>query len=858
MFVGEAPGQDEDLWGYEPFVGRAGQQLNSLLLQIGLSRETAYLTNTIHCHPPHNRDPKPSEVKACSHWLDLEIELVNPHIIVAMGAPAIRRFLGDTAGTVEHLHGKPVAVQVGSAVRVVLPCYHPAAGLRVTAHLRHLYDDFQVLRGLAGGRDLADYRVVDEYPEPDYRVVDTPELLAEMADDIMDSGQFAIDTETWKRGVELWSTQISARPGTSWFTPVRVGYGRDRVDLTKFGAHVIVHNYLFDVQWLVITDGRFTDSMVQAYLLGLPQGLKELASRLCGMAMITYSEMVRPGQRKLSVDYLTEAISRDWPDPPEVEEVKWDNKAGKIVTKIKHPWHITRKMKKILADSVDNLDIDPYDRWRHVDQQERVEVEKALGIMPESSLADIKFEDAVQYACRDSDATIRVKLKMDGLIREAGLGLVLNSIDLACLPEVYDMMQNGMTVDIPYLKELSKHYAEGMDRAAFLAAAKVGHPFNPSSSKQVATVIYEELGFKPTKRTATGLISTDDRELKKVSHPVVSDILEYRRLNKNKGTFADSLVNNAVPHEVDGQTVYRVHTTLKVTRTETGRLSSSEPVNLQTMPVRSEEGRKIRGGFSFTPGYKGLAGDFIQQEMKLQAHEAQCRSMIDVFLRGDDLHTDTAAQIFGVPIDVAEKIQYRYPAKSTNFGIIYLISAKGLYEKIHEDAADIIVDGKPLDVSEWTLDSCERLISDWYRLRPEVRDYQMERIAFARRHGYVVDIFGRKRYTPEVTCPIRDIREAGERQVVNFAIQAGSQGITKLAMASAWKSRNRLYSPEDVRFLMQIHDELMLEIKGDEEFVLEIAKWLKGIMDNVVMLSIPMISDVKVGYRWNSMEKLEL
>jgi len=857
LFAGESPGAEEDEWGYEPFVGRSGQYLNSLLSQIGVSRELVYLTNTIHCHPPHNRDPKPDELKACSHWLNLEIELVNPHIIVAMGAPAIRHFLGGDAGTVEHLHGKPVAKQVGSAIRVILPCYHPAAGLRNTGWLRHVYDDFQVLQGLVQGRELSDFRVVDEYPDPDYRVADTPELLSKMDDDIQQFGQLAIDTETWKQNTELWSAQISARPGTSWFIPMKPGH-KSRIDLTNYNALVIVHNYLFDVQWLVIPDGRFMDTMIGAYLLGLPQGLKELASRLCGMDMITYSEMVRPGQRKMSIDYLTEALSREWPDPPEVEEIKWDNKAGKIVAKIRRPWHITRKMKKILADSVDNLDTDPYARWRSLDLQERAEVEKALGIMPESSLADIRYEDAVAYAARDSDATIRVKLKMDKLIRDAGLEFVLNAIDLACLPMVYDMMQNGMTVDIPYLKELSKHYAEGMDRAAFLAAAKIGHPFNPSSPKQVATVVYEELGFKPTKRTKTNLVSTDDRELKKIPHPVIKDILEYRRLNKNKGTFADSLVSNAILHDADGQTVYRVHTTLKVTRTETGRLSSSDPINLQTMPVRSEEGRKIRGGFSFTPGFKGLAGDFQQQEMKLQAHEAQCKAMLDMFLRGADFHTETAAHIFGVPMDVAAKIEYRYPAKSTNFGVIYLISDEGLYEKIREDAADIIVDGKPLDVSGWTVDSCGKLISDWYRLYPEVKDYQMERIAFARRHGYVVDIFGRRRYAPEVTCPIRDIREAGERQVVNFAIQAGSQGITKLAMASAWRSRNRLYSPEDVRFLMQIHDELMLEVRDDEKFILECAKWLKGIMDNVVMLSIPMVSDVKVGYRWNDMEKISL
>ena len=857
MFVGEAPGKDEDEWGYEPFVGRAGQQLDSLLQQIGLPRPSVYVTNTVRCRPPNNRDPRPSEVRACSRWLELEIGLVDPHIIVAMGAPAIRWFLGEDAGTVEHLHGRPVTRDVGGVVRVILPCYHPAAALHQTAVLRHVYDDFQVLRGLVGGRDISDYAVVDEYPDPDYRVLDSDRLRLQLADDISSAGEFGIDTEVVKQGRELWSVQISTSPGTAWFVPVKAGFG-GRLDVRRFGATAIVHNYLYDIRWLAMADDMFVDTMVMAYLLGLPQGLKELAYRLCGMRMSTYSEMVRPGQRDLAMSYLHTVASQDWPDPEPVEEVRWDNKAGRVATKLRKPWHITRKVDKIIEDARDDPSVDPYARWQSIDRRERAVVEASLGPMPESSLADIEPEDAVWYACRDADATLRVKLRMDKMIRDAGLDFVLHSIDLACLPMVSDMMANGMAVDILYLKALSQRYSEGMDAASARAASRIGHPFNPSSSKQVAAVVYGELGFKPTRKTPTGLISTDDRELKKVPHPVIKDILEYRRLSKNKGTFADSLVSNSVPHSMNGATVYRVHTTLKVTRTETGRLSSSEPVNLQTMPTRTEEGKKIRMGFPATPGYRLLAGDFIQQEMKVQAHLAKCKAMLDMFLRNADFHTETAARIFGVPLDVAKGYKYRYPAKTMNFAVIYLISAKGLSETIQENAADIIVDGQPLDVSEWTPDACERLIADWYKLYPEKRDYQVEQIAFARRFGYVVDMFGRRRYTPEVTCPIRDVREAGERQVVNFPVQASSQGITKLAMAAAWRSRNRLFPPDDVRFLMQIHDELMLEVRDDDDFVLAAAKWLKDVMDNVVTLSIPMVADVKAGDRWGDMREVEL
>jgi len=230
--------------------------------------------------------------------------------------------------------------------------------------------------------------------------------------------------------------------------------------------------------------------------------------------------------------------------------------------------------------------------------------------------------------------------------------------------------------------------------------------------------------------------------------------------------------------------------------------------------------------------------------------------MLDMFRNGADVHTATAARIFGVPMEEAIETKYRYPAKTLNFSIIYLVSPIGLFESIHNQAADILIDGVPMDVSEWTEDSCTRLIKDWYKLYPEIRDWQMSKMAQARRYGYVTDIFGRRRYAPEVSCPIRHIREAGERQVVNFPIQGGCAGITKLAMLSAKRSRDRLYSADDVRFLLSIHDEIMLETRVTSAH--EIAVWLKGIMDNVIALSIPMVSDIKTGDNWLEMKKLEL
>ncbi len=842
---------EENSWGI-PFFGKAGQELDSLLANIGVHREDVFISNILKCQPPHNKIPNPAStyINACSHWLELEIELVNPRIIVAMGATAIRYFL-KTSESVEHLHGKPIAIKVGSSVRTVLPTYHPAATFYDSSLMRFLYDDFNVLRGLVQGKPLSDFLITDDYPDPVYRVADTPELLRKVIDEARSAGEFAIDTETTKRNTELWSSQVSSVPGTAWFISAK---GQKLIDLIPWNSHPIVHFYLNDVQWLNIPDDDFTDTMCQAYLLGLPQGLKELASRICGVPMKSYSEMVRPGQRKLTIQYLTEALSHEWPAPEPVEEVKWNNKAGKIVTKYRHPWHITRKMQKILADSVDDLDVDPYARWCDIEEVERKAVEAKLGIMPESSLADIKFEDAATYSCRDADSTLRVKLKMDKLVSDLGLDFAQH-ISLSILPMIREMMDNGMAVDIAHFKRLSSQYGKDMVDAASRATEKIGHPFNPSSSQQVAMVIYEELGFKPTRRTPTGLICTDDMELKKINHSVIPDILAYRRQNKNKGTYADSLQELAV-HDPTTNTD-RIHTTLMTTRTETGRLASKNP-NLQNQPTRTKEGKLIRKGFIASPGRLLLEGDLSQIEVVCQAHLAHCKGLIELFLRGGDPHTETAAKIFGVPLDVAKQDKYRYPAKKGNFGVIYMIGGRGLSNQIQEYIADLRLAGEETEVASWSIDDCEKFIIEYYKLYPEVKDYQMEMAAQARRYGYVKDMFGRIRYIPEVYCPIKEIQEAGFRYASNMPVTSTAQGIIQLAMGQIYREIGQAGFKDFARPLMQIHDSLLDEVKDDDkERLLQYVAWKRGIMTGVVKLLVPVKVEFKVGKNWAEMETIK-
>jgi len=581
MFLGEAPGESEDEQG-EPFIGRAGRLLDSLLSQISWNRDLCYISNVICCHPPHNAKPSSKQIIACSHWLDIELGLVRPEILVLMGATAIARILGPGAGTVEHLHGKPIMQDVLGRRIIILPCYHPAAALYETTQLRQVYDDFQVLKGLIAGVDPQQYIVKDEYPNPEYIELHASDLEW-FYKYMVSAGLVAADTETVNN--KLWSIQVCLEPGTAYFI------GPELIDSFHFppGVQVIFHNYLYDYQFIQVDN--FGDTMIMAYLLGLPQGLKELASRLCGVKMKSYSDLVAGSGRDNAISYLTEAVHREWPKPEPVIESKWDNKAGKVIEKVRNPQPITRKIKRILADAVDNQSVYPYKRWITIEQVERNMVESVLGPMSSSSIADIPYQEAVEYACLDASVTMRVYQKLLPKIHEYGLDLIL-SMDLSILPMIQEMQDTGIALDVDYLRSLSSEYSERMGTVALELAKEAGHAFNPGSSSQTAQVVYNELSFMPTKFTDGGAISTDDRELKKIDHPIVKKILEYRRMAKNKDAFADALVERAVLHGEQ----YRIHTTLKATRTETGRLSSSGP-NLQAMPAHTAEGKRIRKAF---------------------------------------------------------------------------------------------------------------------------------------------------------------------------------------------------------------------------------------------------------------------
>lgn len=846
MLVGEAPGEGEDESGL-PFRGRAGQYLDYLLDYIGLLRSSVFVTNTVKCRPSNNRDPVQEEVSACRGWLDAEIDMIDPTLIVLMGQVACKVFLGPDV-VMEHCHGRPYLWDRFSPIYpginpmpaggydedgwssesvVVLPVYHPAAGLHQTRLMRPIMEDFGVIQQLVNGKNPNDMWPRDNVGT-NYQVAGGIDQISR----VIDQGTIALDTETMGSG--LWSVQISAGPGTGLFIPADLWRIWER-DVGHYPHLVIVHNYLYDSSFLSPPPAVYADTMVAAYLLSLPQGLKELAFRLCGMDMESYQEMVHTVSRDTVIRWLSTAMAGQWPDPVAYPSYDWDASKGEMVTKTRKPKHIMTKIRMAMKKAGQPNE-DPVKYWSTIDPRERRDVESALGPIPTASLADVDFDQAVYYACRDADATGRVWSVLDRLIEDQGLGTVFWSMEIPLQVSVRHMMDAGMGVDVGHFSATSEMFMQGMKSShAALKSVIGGTSINPNSSAQVANLVYNQLGFTPTKMTDGGAISTDDQELKKVDHPSIVHILEYRRLAKMKDAFCDPVLQHARARH--GFSLPRISSTIRTTRGDTGRLTMSEPLNLQAQPIRYEEGLVVRNGYIPEPGNILVSADYSQIEMRVMAHVSQCARMLDVFRRGGDVHTENASAMFGVSMQDAAQDRYRYPTKKLGFGVIFEIGEEGLHAQMQELGID------------WTVDQCRQFISDYYHLHPEIRTYQTKMHSQVAKTGQVTDIFGRIRLLPEAMTPMRGLRQEGYRRSSNSPIQMAAQGIIKLAMAKVFPTLPDF----DAILLLQIHDSLDFELPVGKSS--DFCTTVKNIMEAATQLSVPIVVDIKTGYRWGSLRK---
>ncbi|MEY4427374.1 MAG: hypothetical protein RLZZ182_63 [Pseudomonadota bacterium] len=440
--------------------------------------------------------------------------------------------------------------------------------------------------------------------------------------------------------------------------------------------------------------------------------------------------------------------------------------------------------------------------------------------------AQVPVERAAQYSCEDSDLTLHVHQALwPRLQAEPQLLDIYQRFEMPTSRVLQRIERNGVLVDASLLQQQSHELAQRIVALEQEAYELAGQPFNLGSPKQLGEILFVKQGLPVVKKTATGAPSTNEEVLEKLAedYPLPARILEYRGMAKLKSTYTDKL-----PLMVNAQTG-RVHTNYAQAVAVTGRLSSNEP-NLQNIPVRTAEGRRIREAFVAPPGHVIVSADYSQIELRIMAHISQDENLLKAFAEGLDVHKATAAEVFGVPVDQVSSEQRRY-AKVINFGLIYGMSAFGLASNlgIERSAANAYIDR-------------------YFQRFAGVKRYMDDTRAQAKAQGYVETVFGRRLWLPEINSPNGPSRAGAERAAINAPMQGTAADLIKLAMVAVQDTLDA--QQRGSRIIMQVHDELVLEVPQAE------LDWVKAevprLMASVATLRVPLLAEVGAGPNWES------
>ncbi len=437
----------------------------------------------------------------------------------------------------------------------------------------------------------------------------------------------------------------------------------------------------------------------------------------------------------------------------------------------------------------------------------------------------IALEEAGHYAAEDADVTLQLHLKMwPKLEKHAGPLNIFQNIEMPLVPVLSRIERNGVKIDPAVLH---KHSGEITLRLAELekkAHEIAGEAFNLSSTKQLQVILFEKQGIKPLKKTPGGAPSTSEEVLEELAldYPLPKVILEHRGLSKLKSTYTDKL-----PLMINPKTG-RVHTSYHQAVTATGRLSSTDP-NLQNIPVRNDEGRRIRQAFIAPEDYVIVSADYSQIELRIMAHLSRDRGLLSAFAEGQDIHRATAAEVFGMPLESVSNEQRR-SAKAINFGLIYGMSAFGLSRQLNIPRKE-----------------SQRYMDLYFERYPGVREYMERTRAQAKEQGYVETLEGRRLYLPDITSSNAARRAGAERAAINAPMQGTAADIIKRAMIAvdAWLQAEQ----PRVRMIMQVHDELVFEVHEDD--VEQVSQKIHELMENSTQLDVPLLVEVGSGENWD-------
>ncbi len=438
----------------------------------------------------------------------------------------------------------------------------------------------------------------------------------------------------------------------------------------------------------------------------------------------------------------------------------------------------------------------------------------------------VSVERATEYAAEDADITLRLhQVLQPQVAANAALNRIYRNIEMPLMPLLARMERHGVRIDAALLRQQSGELAKAMLLLEARAYEVAGQPFNLNSPKQLGEILFEKLSLPVVKKTPTGAPSTDEAVLEKLAedYPLPKILLEYRSLAKLKSTYTDKL-----PGLIDPVTG-RIHTTYSQATAVTGRLSSTDP-NLQNIPIRTAEGRRIREAFIAEPGCVLLSADYSQIELRIMAHLSQDPGLVTAFLNDADIHTATAAEVLGLePAQVAP--EQRRMAKAVNFGLIYGMSAFGLAAQLNIDRS-----------------AAQSFIDRYFGRFPGVADYMTRTRTTAREKGFVETLLGRRLYLPDIASKNPARRQGAERAAINAPMQGTAADLVKLAMIAVqgWLDAEGLAT----RMILQVHDELVLEIPSAE--LARVQAELPKLMCGIAQLAVPLKIEMGIGPNWDA------
>jgi DNA polymerase-1 len=437
----------------------------------------------------------------------------------------------------------------------------------------------------------------------------------------------------------------------------------------------------------------------------------------------------------------------------------------------------------------------------------------------------IELEQASDYAAEDADITLRLHQVLNaGLLADEKLNRVYSEIEIPLVDVLLDVEQNGVLIDEEMLREQGKEIDQKLSQIEQAIYQQAGEIFNLSSPRQIQAILFDKLDLPVLRKTPKGQPSTAEDVLEELAgdYEIPALLLEHRSLNKLMSTYIDKL-----PREINPKTG-RIHTSYQQAVASTGRLSSTSP-NLQNIPIRTAEGRRIREAFVAADGCKILALDYSQIELRIMAHLSADESLLNAFAKGLDVHCATAAEVFGSALDQVSAEQRR-AAKAINFGLIYGMSAFGL--------------GKQLNIGR---NEAQQYVDTYFERYPGVKRYMEETKQLARDQGYVETVFGRRLYLPDINARNGNVRQYAERTAINAPMQGTAADIIKRAMikVQAWIADTEPHC----KMIMQVHDELVFEVVTEEVEVCRAA--IAALMTGAAELSVELEVDAGVGANWN-------